>query len=208
MSNTKNASGKKGSLMDVITDSNYGKDTRGEAKGKVYMSNSNNIILPSGHSIDLAARQQATLQAKALQEMTDAYNASLYELDPEYSELELFNGTMLVRLKRQPSTKNGIILSSVVAKPSNANPDAEGEKVENPFPYENVGVVVCSDNDKFNSLDTVQITDKAMNFHWNLVKRDWEWPIAFTKYDDRDGFYGYVLLREYDIQCKFKKRLS
>lgn len=230
----KGKNGKEGSLMDVVTDPDYGRDTRGEAKERISMNsgkrelpNSKGKLLDAnGNEINAPKDTGEKLTKEEFQYINEAmskkikeiksYNEYLYHLEPKYKELELFNGMVLVRLKRIPSfqeveiagEKSEIYIPIQATKPNPADPTGrEGMKVDHPYPYTNVGVVVSSDSDKLSAGDTVQLTRKAMNFHWNLSVGEWEWANAFYHHADGLEYRGYVLIREYDIEAKLNERV-
>lgn len=233
----KSASKKRGTLMETVTDPNYGKDTRGEAKDKVFMGNNPSGLRPTAGATIIDAngneikskpvekKEERMTEAEfrmvneamkaKIQEIKD-YNNNLYELDKKYTSLKTFNGGILVRLKRIPTYREVEVAGEVseiyipvhAVKPSMADPHGrEGIKVEHPFPYTNVGVVVSSDSPKLQVGDTVQLTRKSLSFHWSPVEGTWEWPQAFYHHNDGIEFQGYVLLREYDIEAKLNERV-
>lgn len=231
--NIKSKSKRMGSVMDVVSDPNYGKDTRGDFKGTYHMSSTGvkpsssigKIYDKDGNEISKPVTDN-TVTKENLKEvrknMDDKikqiknYNQYLYHLDKKYQELELFNGMVLVRLKLIPTYKtmnvNGneeeIFFPLKAIRPSNADPTGRaGVPVDHPYPYTNVGVVVASDNDKLEPGDTIQLTRKAMNFHWSPVEENWDWPIAFYHHSDGMDHKGYVLIREYDIEAKLNERV-
>ena len=232
----KTTSGKEGSLMDVVTDKDYGKNTIGEPKKKLSMnagrttkkrmSNASSLTDANGNPIST----DTTSQASNMRENMDSfrknmdekireiknYNEYLYHLEPKYKELQLFNGNILVRLKRIPmfqtvtvgDNTEEIYAPVMIPKPSAGDPSGrEGTKVEHPYPYTNVGVVVSSDSDKVAVGDTVQLTHKAMDIHWNPVSASFEWPSAFYHHFDGVEHRGYVLIREYDLEAKLNEQV-
>lgn len=198
------ANKKKGNIMDIVSDANYGVDTRGDFKGTYFVhqpQKETNTIISATEEKQSSFNYNSKVEERI--KKVNMYNEMLFELDPIYSSLEVLNEMTIIRLFKMPIVNQaGMFLSSMVNKPSNGDPGRVGEKVEHPFPFQQIGVVVStsSKQPQLRPGRLVQVTEKTMNFHWNLVKQDWEWPALFRL---QDGDEGYILIRDYDIQVVF-----
>ena len=172
----KSKSGKHGKLVDVVTDPNYGKDVRGNFKGKVFMSSTGDpsqegkILMPEGISADVIKKTSNRLEGETHPDIIEAqrHNETILENDEMYMSLSIPPGTILVKLyKRVPAMKGATGLLYVeptrLVKPSRAanDPGKGNETQKSPFLFESKGVVV-----KMSHTIERRVTDEESDSYW------------------------------------------
>ena len=112
----KSRSGKHGTLMQTAADPDFGKDTRGDFKGKILMANGE----PLSEEAKEAQRKEwdMKLQAsydkhKAIELEVDHYNENLEKLDKDYQGIDVKN-YLIVRMMHSPVVKNGMFVGNKI----------------------------------------------------------------------------------------------
>lgn len=161
----------------------------------------------------------APVQDEAFHDAVLAYNEKFTELDPLYSELEMFED-YLVRVKLVPLGKEGdVIIPNVmpVEVPTASNIGVL-EYVENPYPYSLVGVIVAApEGAKYKQGDQIlfrenYIKSKAVGkggdavvlVNNSFVHPDFQKSYMFPPTDPSDRHYGYIFVGAYDVRLKLK----
>lgn len=211
MKKFKTASKKRGDLMEVVTDPNYGVDTRGDFKGKVFM--------PSGEVYDSnemkerekqQAQEFATIDELESSKIDD-FNNNLLN-DPLYEKLSIIaDERVLVRMTKAPLfTKSGLRIPTNIPKPLKSGMEGVDHKrmQEHPFRFNNYGVVVNTSSTKLKRGDKVIINPKALEISFNRVIDMYEPPLYAFKHplDTRDDYneLGYLFIYSNDIIATYE----
>lgn len=204
----KSASKKTGNLMDVVTDPNYGKDTRGDFKGTYPMVNTNK------EDVDMTEiEKQREQKIKEAQEKNtkDAETVKQYNQDIYKETKTIYFGTVppshvLVRLEKLDAEVNGIIMQHKLNKPNASGaPGLSKEWQDHPCPYKTVGVVinVNEDNKWLNRGDRVIVDDRVLKPIFDREEHMFKSQFSFTLPEIDDE--GYFLIREMEVKYVYPK---
>lgn len=227
----KSKSGKHGSIYEVVSDKDYGKDTRGEAKDKVYMNTTKGADKGKGKIIapDLAMGEKIKQLEDTLSGVdshpdvvsANEHNNNINVIPDIYgSKLSLSPGSILVRLYKIVPVENGFYVGYPQLKmPSRAtgDPGLGNETQVHPFPFKTIGII----HNISNSVKT-HMSDKNGDNYWpgfevgakviidsSVLKVDFNpdiWKIVppvykFVHPEDKEHQDGYVLIRSNHIKA-------
>lgn len=200
----KTTSGKQGNLMEVITDKDYGKDTRGEAKSKIFM--------PIDHSNKEKSNYVPLVldNDKELQQEIDDYNNSIEVIEDLYNELQVTSEQrVLVRLYKYDHIVNGLVRPHLYELPLKSGaPGKSNETQQNPFPFKSHGVVISSSVDKHKRGDKVIVQPQSVKPYFDRDFHLYSPPIfAFKHPEDKRDYSktGYILLSANDVLATYKQ---
>ena len=186
-----------------------------DSDGKVLNSKTSNKEVQSKLMAQYEAEmaKQNEMYDKLQQEVED-YNASVPILDPRYSEeIELINMDMIVRLYQLPYIgENGMVVRNQIEEP-NKSGHGHGKMVDDPYPYNMVGVVINYDpritdqsgQPVFEKGDIVQVSPAVARTEYLQHFQTFVMPKAFSRVEDLGqdkAFQGYILISPREVLCK------
>lgn len=205
----KSTSGKRGSLLEVAQDPDYGKDTRGNAKKKVYMYNAKGELVDTDKlknslkSPDLKEEHPEVVGAKL-------YNEKLTKLEEQYTGINLMPSTLIIRLRRSINMVGGLWIPDQIKKPLPSGLDGVNKEdtQDNPFPFDNYGVIVnVAENIKkeypfITPGKFAQVTPKVKDIGYNrermlYVPGTYHFQHYNDKRDPKES--GYIKVKVFDI---------
>lgn len=210
----KSVSGKRGTLLQVANDPNYGKDTRGEAKDRVFF-NAKGETVNGGESMKKQLEQDKERLDKQAAERYDkavSYNLNLPNLEKEYTELSLSPGTVVVRLIRKDisQTASGLYLPNQrLHNPlkSGLKGTSDTDTSEHPYPFYPFGIVVNMSKELEGTWEDlkvgswVKVDNRAMNVFFDEPNREYIVPNALVKFGDSRPIKetGYLRIKRHEV---------